>query len=266
MQTFAQEVSAEVAAAHKAAPSSDSETGARDGGDDSRQEGGEQQGTGEDNGAPPGTGSQANAEQGQTVPRRALEDEREKRQYERQLRESLERRIAELESSVKGARAEAKQEPAVDYEKIFEDPKSVFEAHTKAVLDRSQGDRMSMSREMARAQLPDYDDTVAKLETINVPGIEEAVAKSPAPAFTAYRMIKEAEKAAQQSSQGGAKVKELEAKLQEATAQLEAFRNGSVPNMPTLSQSRGASGGTQQPVKTIDSVLDRAWGKTLKKR
>lgn len=265
MQTFSEEVSAEVAAAHKAAPQSGSDTGGDENANGSDASSGEQQSTGDSNGATPGTGQQSNAEGQQTVPRRALEDEREKRQYERQLRESLERRIAELETSVRGAKAET-QAPAVDYEKIFEDPKGVLEAHTQAVLSQSSGDKMGMSREMARAQLPDYDDTIAKLATLNVPGIEDAVAKSPAPAFTAYRMVKDFEKQQQQASQGSEKVRELEAKLAEATAQLEAFRNGGVPNMPSLSQSRGATAGTQQPVKTVDSVLDRAWGKTLRKR
>lgn len=265
MKTFSEQVSDEVAAAHNASAQSGDGSGGDNAAGGRDQGGAEQHGSGEDNGATTGTGQQPNDDTNQTVPRRALEDEREKRQYERQLRESMERRVAELEASIRGAQAK-KQEPVVDYEKIFEDPKGVLEAHTQAVLSQSSSDKMDVSREMARAQLPDYDDTIAKLATLNVPGISDAVAKSPAPAFTAYRMVKDFEKHQQQASQGSEKVRELEAKLAEATAQLDSLRQGVVPNMPSLSQSRGASAGTHAPVKTVDSVLDKAWGKTLRKR
>lgn len=271
METFAQEVAAEAQAARDAAANTGRDDGSH-GADGAASTtaadvGAAQSGTGVDNGTPPGTGQAQSTEQQQTVPRRALEDEREKRQLERQLREGLERRIAELEASVNSARAvKVDEKPAVDYDKLFEDPAAVFDAHAKAVESRLSGDRLHMSREMARAQLPDYDETIGKIADLNVPGLEEAVAKSPAPAFTAYRMIKDYERSRLAQAQGSEQVKNLEAKLAEATAQLEAFRNGNVPNLPSLSQSRGSTAGTQHPVKTADSVTDAVWGKTLRKR
>jgi myosin heavy subunit len=274
METFAEEVSAEIEAARQAGNANDGASGKTG---DTGQTGDATDGsTGDSNtGAPPDTPASTDAKKDESDPRvrafqRAAEDEREKRQLEKQLREGLERQVEALRAQVAELRpAEKKDGEEIDYEKIFEDPKAVLNAHTAALSKRQQQQMMSASIEQAKAQLPDYEQTVGKLSNMSVPGLEEAVAKSPAPAFTAYRLIKEHEKrleAEQQASNSTGRVKELEAKLAELTATIESFQSGSSPSVRSLSQSRGASGGSAQPVKTIDDVLDREWGRKLSVR
>lgn len=213
--------------------------------------------TGDNDSAPTGTGSDSDV---RMVPRRALEDEREKRQYERQLRENMERRLAEIESRIAATKGSVQQEsePEVDYDQIFEDPKSVFERYSKAIEKRLGGRTMEASREMARAQFDDYDETIEKLQTMQVPGLEDAVAKSASPAHTAYRMIKKHERD-MQARQGSPEVSQLKAQLEQAQRELAAIR-GEVSRPPgSIAQARGASAGTSQAVKTVDDVLAGAW-------
>lgn len=254
MQSFADEVKTEAtamadAASEHAASSTDvvGDNGAN-AGDDA---------TGE-TGATPGT--EPAPEVDRTVPLRALEDEREKRQLERQLREGLERRLRELESRISATQQQeqAKDDVDVPYDAIFEDPKSVFEQYSKALERRLGGRSMDASREMARAQFDDYDETIEKLQAMQVPGLEEAIAKSASPAHTAYRMIKKHERDMQARS-NSPEMDAIRRQLEEAQRALSEIR-GEVQRPPvSLSQARGASAGTAPTVKTIDNVLASAW-------
>jgi len=216
--------------------------------------------TGDIDSTPPGTGSDSDV---RMVPRRALEDEREKRQYERQLREGLERRLADIEGRIaatQGKAAQVDSEPTVDYDQIFEDPKSVFERHSAAIERKLGSQRMEASREMARAQFDDYDETIEKLQTMQVPGIEDAVAKSASPAHTAYRMVKQHERD-MQARQSSPEVTELKNQLEQAQRELAAIR-GEVSRPPrSIAQARGTSPGTAASVRTTDDVLTAAWDK-----
>lgn len=216
--------------------------------------------TGDIDSTPPVTGSDSDV---RMVPRRALEDEREKRQYERQLREGLERRLADIEGRIaatQGKAAQVDSEPTVDYDQIFEDPKSVFERHSEAIERKLGSQRMEASREMARAQFDDYDETIEKLQTMQVPGIEDAVAKSASPAHTAYRIIKQHERD-MQARQSSPEVTELKNQLEQAQRELAAIR-GEVSRPPrSIAQARGTSPGTAAAVRTTDDVLTAAWDK-----
>lgn len=255
MQNFADELTAETETAANAAASADErDTSTTD--ESNASEAGEAHATGDTNGTPPGTESTSDAP---VVPRRALEDEREKRQLERQLREGLERRLQELESRIAATQQQAKPNDVdIPYDRIFEDPKAVFETYSQAI-ERKLGTRsMDASREMARAQFDDYDETIEKLQTLQVPGLEEAVAKSASPAHTAYRMIKKHEREMQQRS-NTPEISALKQQLEAAQRELASIR-GEVQRPPvSLSQARGASAGTAPAVKTVDSVLASAW-------
>lgn len=262
MQTFADELKAETETMGDAVAGEERQDDASQTGEDQQQQSAES--TGVNDSAPPSTGSESEAG---TVPLRALEDEREKRQYERKLREEYQRRVEELEARVNAATQQTKQvdeEPS--YDDIFEDPKAVFERHTKSLEKRFGAHSMEVSREMARAQLSDYDDTIKELETLHVPGLEDAIAKSASPAFTAYRMIKQ-HKSDLAKKANNPETDELKRQLEEAQRELAAFRGESQRPPKSLGQARGAAGGTPQPVKTVDDVLAAAWdNKVLRAR
>lgn len=254
---FADELKAEAETTASAAVDADERVPT--GGENAQTSGNDQQpAMGESDSAPPSTESVSDAPM---VPRRALEDEREKRQLERQLREGVERRLQELESRIAATQQQTQQQQQdidVPYDRIFEDPKAVFEHYSQAIEKKLGSRSMEMSREIARAQFSDYDETIEKLQTLQVPGIEEAVAKSSSPAHTAYAMIKRYEREMQQRSKSP-EIDALKKQLEEAQRELAAIR-GEVQRPPvSLSQARGASAGTTQAVKTIDSVLASAW-------
>lgn len=222
-----------------------------------------QHGTGETNGVPPTT---APSTDDRKVPLRALEDEREKRQYERQLREAQERRLAELEARIASTTTpKTDEQPEIDYDGIWENPRAVFEAHEQVRGKQSRAQVMEASREMARAHFTDYDQTIERLSDMQVPGLEEAVAKSPTPAFTAYRMIKEHERT-QASRVDASEVKNLQDALEQAKQELAAMR-GEVTRPPvSLSQSRSGSGGARQSAPTQEDILSAAWDRPLRAR
>lgn len=261
---FADELKVEAETAANAAASADER--APTGGEDAPQPDTDQQyAMGDSDGAPPSTESTSEAP---TVPRRALEDEREKRQLERQLREGLERRLQELESRIATNQQQTQQQSddEIPFDRIFEDPEAVFKTYSQAI-DKKLGSRsMEMSREIARAQFSDYDETIEKLQTMQVPGLEEAIAKSASPAHTAYSMIKRHEREIQKRN-NPPEMDALKKQLEEAQREIASIR-GEVQRPPvSLSQARGASAGTTQAVKTVDSVLANAWDKkTLRGR
>lgn len=267
MQNLADEITSEMTAATDAgsderdsSPSGDNgATGSTGDGDDSSSQ---SRSTGEDDGAPHGTGSPS-AEK--TVPLKALEDEREKRQYERQLREAQERRIAELEARITAVSSPKADEPSIDFDKVWEDPKSVFEAHEKAITSKSRAQTMEMSREMARAHFEDYDETIEKLSSMHVPGLEEAVAKSPTPAFTAYRMIKKHERDMLTRAEPP-ELKKIKDELEQARRELAEMRGERHRPPVNLSQARSATGGSSKPVRTQDEILAAAWDRPLRAR
>lgn len=255
MQNFADELQAETETAANAAAGADERM--PPGGDDAQpSDTSQHDATGDSDGTPPSTESTSEAP---VVPRRALEDEREKRQLERQLREGLERRLQELESRIAATQQQAKPTDVdIPYDRIFEDPKSVFETYSQAIEKKLGTRSMDASREMARAQFDDYDETIEKLQTMQVPGLEDAVAKSASPAHTAYRMIKKHERDMQQRS-NTPEISALKQQLEAAQRELATIR-GEVQRPPvSLSQARGASAGTAPAVKTVDSVLASAW-------
>ena len=253
--SFADELDAEARAAEASSTAAPNEPVVDDGSVDDQPV--ERASTGENDGTPPGTGPEADA---RMVPRRALEDEREKRQYERQLRETLERRLQDIESRINATRGQAtqQQEEEIPYDRIFEDPKAVFETYS-AAFEKKLGSRsMETSREMARAQFDDYDETIELLQTMEVPGIQEAVAKSASPAHTAYRLIKKHQRDMQQRK-SSPEVSELQRKLEQTERELAALR-GEISRPPSsLAHARGSSPGTSAAVKTVDDVLASAW-------
>lgn len=253
---FVDELKAEAATAAQTAASED-ERAPNHEGDAPQSDTDQRYATGDSDGAPPSTESTSDAP---TVPRRALEDEREKRQLERQLREGLERRLKELESRIASTQTQTQQQSddAIPYDRIFEDPEAVFKTYSQAIEKKLGSRSMEMSREIARAQFSDYDETIEKLQTLQVPGLEEAIAKSASPAHTAYSMIKRHEREMQARS-NPPEMDALKRQLEEAQRELASIR-GEVQRPPvSLSQARGASAGTTQAVKTVDSVLANAW-------
>lgn len=266
MQTFADELSSESATSvnDSTEPTQNDATSKGADGDSSSSAGesSNERSTG-DNGATPGT--EPSKDDTRTVPLRALEDEREKRQYERQLREAQERRLAELEARIAATTQAKTDEPSIDYEAIWENPKAVFEAHERARGQQSRAQVMEASREMARAHFPDYDETIQQLSQMDVPGLEQAIAKSPTPAFTAYRMIKaEAKKRA--SAVDATELQKLQAQLEEARKELDAYKGEATRPPVSLSQSRSGSGGVRQAVRTQEDILSAAWDRPLRAR
>lgn len=135
--------------------------------------------------APPADPRQEDANAGPLVPRRALEDERKKRQ-------EYERRFAELERKLQDMQTPPKQPEPPQAPNVWEDPEGALAFQQQTIQQtfarQMYETRVSLGTEIVKAQHPDYDDVVADFvaQAQVDPALRNAVLQHPNPAAFAY--------------------------------------------------------------------------------
>lgn len=195
-------------------------------------------------GAPPAP----QEDEGPTVPRKALQDERNKRQ-------TLESQLAELNAKIEQL-SKPPQEPPPPPPSVFEDEQGAFDhlrqdAISQAVHQASFNARLDMSEMMVRQSHPDFEEKKAAfIEAMKAtPGLQQRALQDPHPWNYAYNYVVSQERAEQL---GAVNVADLEAKLRaQIAAEYEAkaaetlktgLPGASVP--PSLSQERNVGSRT----------------------
>ena len=193
--------------------------------------------------------------EGPTVPRKALQDERSKRQ-------ALEDRIQQLEAA-------QQQKPAEPPPSIWDDTPG-WEQHfgqnviQEAVSAASQNARLDMSEMMVRQAHPDFEDKKAAfIEAMQTtPGLQQRALQDPHPWAFAYQYVQNQERMQELSA---VNVTDLEAKIRaEVMAELQAQAPGPKPAAgvpPSLSSERNV-GSRAGPAWTgpasLGDILNRA--------
>lgn len=132
--------------------------------------------TGEIDAAPPAEPMPAPSE---SVPQKALLDERRKRQ-------ELQRRLEELEAQIHQTRPQPEPQAAPDWEL---EPKQAASHFAEQLEIARYQDRVSITEEILREKHTDYDEVAAAFAEAarNDPHMREAVFKAPNPARYAYQ-------------------------------------------------------------------------------
>lgn len=187
---------------------------------------------------------------GPTVPRKALQDERTKRQ-------SLESQLAEAAQTI--AQFEQQANPPPPPPSVFDDEQGALDyvrqdAISAAVHQASFNARLDMSEMMVRQSHPDFEEKKAAfIEAMKAtPGLQQRALQDPHPWSYAYNYVVSQQRAEQL---GAVNVADLEAKLRaQITAELEAkgqealstgLPRSSVP--PSLSQERNVGNRSTGP-------------------
>lgn len=203
------------------------------------------------------------------IPVAALRDERAKRQAAEARYLETEQRLAAIEAMVQrsqiGQQPDTQpNEPDIDYDAVIEDPRAVFDSYGKKLDQKLQQERLELSVEMAQAQFPDYQEVIGLINDpkFEVPGLQEAMARSKAPAFAAYRMIKQ-RKSELDRQTNGSDASEMQRQVAELKAELEAYRAGRAPSVRGVGAVRGSTGGVRDVPVGDDQLLNDLWGGTL---
>jgi hypothetical protein len=192
------------------------------------------------------------AEEQHSIPPKALQEERRKRQ-------GLEQQLAELTARL--------QQPQTPPPSIWEDEQG-WQQHfggqvvSEAVNAATLNARLDMSEMMVRQSHEDFEDKKAQfLEMMKeTPGLQQKAIADPHPWNFAYNYVTNHQRMQELSATN---VSELEAKLREQIkAELAAEQKPAAPSpeVPdTLADAQSARGGGGQPlhVPTLDEILGR---------
>lgn len=121
-------------------------------------------------------------EDGPHVPRKALEDERKKRQ-------EIERRFTDLERRLNDMMQPQEQVQPQQAPDPWADPEAAMAHQRNEFVRQMYETRVALSSEILRAQKPDFDDVVAEFvqQARRDPGLHNAVLNHPNPAAFAYQ-------------------------------------------------------------------------------
>lgn len=129
------------------------------------------------------------------VPLPALKEERRKRQELAEKLSEMERQLAYVQGQQAAAQRtpEAPQEDPWDEDAVMSDLPGSFRKVEQRLEEKVREMRYRMSHAQARAMYEDYDQTMAHLQDAAkaIPHLGDAVARSDAPALTAYYAVKE---------------------------------------------------------------------------
>lgn len=192
------------------------------------------------------------AEEQHSIPPKALQEERRKRQ-------ELEHQLAELTARL--------QQPQMPPPSIWEDEQG-WQQHfggqvvSEAVNAATLNARLDMSEMMVRQSHEDFEDKKAQfLEMMKeTPGLQQKAIADPHPWNFAYNYVTNHQRMQELSATN---VSELEAKLREQIrAELAAEQKPAAPSAQipeTLADAQSARGGGAQPlhVPTLDEILGR---------
>jgi len=120
---------------------------------------------------------------GPLVPRKALEDERRKRQSRDKEFEDLQRQFAAMQAQLQPQPQQPPQ-PQDAPPDPWIDPQGAFEYQQRQFQQQLYETRLFTSEEIVRAQVPDYDDLVSVFiqEAKSVPGLQRQLVSHPFPA------------------------------------------------------------------------------------
>lgn len=185
-----------------------------------------------------------------TVPTKALQEERRKRQ-------ELEQRLAEIE---------ARQQPQQPPPSVWEDERGAFqhfgqEVVGTAVQQATFNARLDMSEMMVRqAHADDFDEKKATFMQLmaEVPGLQQRALQDPHPWNFAYQYVTNHER---MNELAAVNVGDLEAKIEaRIRAELTAQPIAPLPAVPTSladAQSAKPSGSDPAPRLSLDDILGR---------
>lgn len=211
--------------------------------DDSEEE---QEATPAEKGAEPKKGSQKSVDDDDAPgwAKKAVADERRKRQRERSERERLERELAYLKGRVESITSAGEKEPEedeIDYsdipgyvKKVRERDRKAWEAQSAKAKQEEFEIRAEAAEELARLRYEDFDDVIEDFKPIAAkdPSLRRKVFHAPDPAEFAYQYMK--------SRTDNSEVADLRKKLAALEAKLSGDKPARGNPRQSLARARGA--------------------------